>query len=409
MYSFSNFPNAIGNIIQDGNPDYGQNIIKPPDRNKTHGSVARHLVIDSRDRDYTNYPNSNKYRVEVPQEWKDITSLELSLAQIPNTFYNITPANNTFYISDSSSNISTIYIPEGQYSNDTLLSAFNGKYGDLFYSLSIKLNFSRNPINLKLRIQSNRANNYDFVYNINYVLNDNCTPCKLASIDKTIGFINRQYESEMIDLSYIHVSTGNITALDIVSNQDYTVYKLVADQNYNGKEVDMTRIFYVDDYFILYNPSSGTTYSCQVYQIKNDTTIYFEELDNKNPTSLSGFIFKNISILYSPYVYQIENKPYVILKIKDVPLLNSIGAANNAYTLIPLLNLENTIINASTIPVHGVIKYFNPPMGKLYWLDIEFINFDGTLFDFRGQENLLLFTVNMLNQPGKYNNYVNSN
>jgi hypothetical protein len=166
MYSFSNFPNAIGNIIQDGNPDYGQNIIKPPDRNKTHGSVARHLVIDSRDRDYTNFPNSNKYRVEVPQEWKDITSLELTLAQIPNTFYNITPANNTFYISDTSSNISTIYIPEGQYSNDTLLAAFNGQYGDLFYSLSIKLNFSRNPINLKLRIQSNRANNYDFVYNI---------------------------------------------------------------------------------------------------------------------------------------------------------------------------------------------------------------------------------------------------
>ena len=409
MNSFSNFPNSIGNIIQDGNPDYGQNIIKPPDRNKTHGSVARHLVIDSRDRDYTNYPNSNKYRVEVPQEWKDITSMELSLAQIPNTFYNITPSNNTFYISDNPGSISTIYVPDGQYSNDTLLEALNGKYGDLFYSLSIKLNFSRNPINLKLRMQSNRANNQEFFYNINYLLNDNCTPCKLASIDKTIGFINQQYESTMVDLSYIHVSAGDITALNIVSNQDYTVYKLVADQNFNGVEVDFTSIFYVNDYFILYDPSSSQTYSCQVYEIKNATTIHFEELDNNNPSSLSGFIFKNMSVLYSPYVYQVENKPYVILKIRDVNLLNSIGAANNGYTLIPLLNLENTIINASTIPVHGVIKYFNPPMGKLYWLDIEFLNFDGTLFDFRGQENLLMFTVNMLNQPGKYNNYVNSN
>ena len=70
---------------------------------------------------------------------------------------------------------------------------------------------------------------------------------------------------------------------------------------------------------------------------------------------------------------------------------------------------ENTIVNQATIPVHGVIKYYNPPLGKLLWLDVQFLNYDGTLFDFRGQENMLMFTVNMLNQPGKYNNYVNSN
>ena len=29
------------------------------------------------------------------------------------------------------------------------------------------------------------------------------------------------------------------------------LYKLVANQNYNGVELDFTNIFYVDDYFIL--------------------------------------------------------------------------------------------------------------------------------------------------------------
>ena len=72
-------------------------------------------------------------------------------------------------------------------------------------------------------------------------------------------------------------------------------------------------------------------------------------------------------------------------------------------------NLENTIVNQSTIPVHSVIKYYNPPLGKMYWIDIEFLNFDGTLFDFRGQENMLMFNVSLLNQPGKYNNYVDTN
>jgi hypothetical protein len=407
--NFGFFPNAISSKLQEVNTDYDPYIIKPPDRNKTHGSISKHLVIDSRDRDYLKYPASNAYRIEVPQEWKDITSLELTLAQIPNTFYNITEGNNVFYISDSVNSILSVNIPEGQYNNQTLLEALNGKYGDLFINFNQKLNFSRNPINLKLRIESNRSNGEDFVYNLNYVLNDTCAPCQLNSVDKTIGFINMQYTSSVVDLSNIYVSPGGITSVGSSSDQDYVLYKLVADDIYNGVDTDFTAIFYVNDYFILKDPVSGNTFSCQIYQIKNENTIIFEELDNKDPTGISGLIFQNISVLYSPNIYQIENKPYVILKIKEAGILNSIGAANNAYTIIPLLNLESTIVNQATIPVHGVIKYYNPPLGKMLWLDVEFLNYNGSLFDFRGQENMLMFTVSMLNQPGKYNNYVESN
>jgi len=409
MSNFSSFPSSINKNLQQVKTDYDPYIIKPPDRNKTHGSISRHLIIDSRDRDYLLYPNSNKFRIEVPQEWKDVVSMELTLAQIPNTFYNITSSNNVFYISDSSTNIISINIPDGQYSNQSFLDTLNGKYGDLFINFDSKLNFSRNPINLKLRIQSNRATNQEFIYNLNYLLNDTCSPCRFNSIDKTIGFINKQFESSMVDLSYITVSHGNITSLSMLSDQDYTLYKLVADSVSNGIEVDFTSLFYVNDYFILNDPTTGIQYSCQVYEIKNDNTIVFEELNNLNPTSLYGNIFSNISILYSPNIYQLENNPYVILKIKDAQLLNSIGSANNGFTVIPLLNLENTIVNQSTIPVHSVIKYYNPPLGKLLWLDIEFLNYDGSLFDFRGQENMLMFTITALNQPGKYNNYIDSN
>lgn len=408
MSNFSNFPSSIGMNLQEVNPSYDPLIIKPPDKNKTHGNISKHLVIDSRDRDYILYPNSNEYRVEVPQEWKDVISLELTLAQIPNTFYNITENNNTFYISDSATNIISVNIPEGQYNNKTMIEALNGKYGDLFINFNSKINFSRDPINLKLRIESNRANNQDFVYNLNYALNQSCAPCKLSSIDKTIGFLNKQYTSSTINLSYINVSAGNITNLGTTSDQDYHLYKLVADKIYNNIEVDFTKTFYINDYFIL-TDSVGIEYSCQIYEIKNDYTIIFESIDNKNPTSISGTIFNSISVLFSTNVFQIENKPYVILKIRDAQLLNSIGASNNAYTLIPLLNLENTIVNQATIPVHSVIKYYNPPMGKLLWIDLQFVNYDGTLFNFRGQENMLMFTVTMLNQPGKYNNYINSN
>ena len=409
MSNFSSFPSSINKNLQQVITDYDPYIIKPPDRNKTHGSISRHLVIDSRDRDYLIYPNSNKYRIEVPQEWKDVVSMELTLAQIPNTFYNITPSNNVFYISDLPNNILSVNIPEGQYNNKSFLETLNGKYGDLFINFQSKLNFSRNPINLKLRIESNRATNQEFIYNLNYILNDNCSPCQFNSVDKTIGFINKQFESTMVDLSYITVSQGNITNLSMSSDQDYTLYKLVADIVSGGIEVDFTSIFYVNDYFILNDPLTGIQYSCQIFEIKNDNTIVFEELNNLDPTSLYGNIFNNISVLNSPNIFQLENNPYVILKIKDAQLLNSIGSANNAFTVIPLLNLDNTIVNQSTIPVHSVIKYYNPPLGKFLWIEIEFLNYDGSLFDFRGQENMLMFTITLLNQPGKYNNYIDSN
>ena len=143
MSQFSSFPNSIGKPLQQVNTDYDPHIIKPPDRNKTHGSISKHLVIDSRDRDYLKYPNSNEYRVEVPQEWKDIVSLELSLAQIPNTFYNISDGNNVFYISDSVNNIASINIPEGQYNNQLLIDTLNGKHGDLFINFSQRRTFPK--------------------------------------------------------------------------------------------------------------------------------------------------------------------------------------------------------------------------------------------------------------------------
>jgi hypothetical protein len=405
MQNFSSFPNSISKGMQEVNTDYNPNIIKPPDRNVTHGSIARHLLIDSRERNVQTYPSSSKYRIEIQQEFRDITSVELTLAQIPNTFYNVHLSNNIFYISENETSINPIEIPEGQYTNESLIDTLNGKYGDIFFNLTSKYNFSRNPINMKLRIQSNRATNQEFIYNIKYNVYDSCTPCKNKSIDRTIGFLNTIYTSQEIDLSYI--SVASITNTGTFSDQDYPVYKLVATQMTGGIEVDFTNIFYVNDYFLLKN--GANIYSCQVYQIKNDTTILFEVLNGLNPTVLTGKIFGNISIIYSPNIFQVQVKPYVILKIRDFTNINSNGTSNNSYTVIPLIGTDTTIVNQSTSPTHGIIKYFNPPMARMPWIDIEFLNYDGSLFDFRGQENILLFTLNMLNQPGKYNNYVNNN
>ena len=97
--NFSTFSNTMNPHIQQVKYDYDPVVIKPPNRNVTHGTITKQIVIDSRDRDYLKYPDSNRYRVEITEEFRDVTSLELILAQIPNTFYNIAQENNKFYIS----------------------------------------------------------------------------------------------------------------------------------------------------------------------------------------------------------------------------------------------------------------------------------------------------------------------
>lgn len=399
--NFSNFPNSFNPNIQQVKHDYNQTIIKPPDRNVTHGTITKHIVIDSRDRDYLKYPDSNQYRVEITEEFRDVTSLELVLAQVPNTFYNISENNNKFYISELNNPLEGIEIPEGQYDNELLLQVLNGKNGNLFSNLNNKYNFTQNNNNLKFRIQSNNSTGESFIYNLNYEQNTSCSPCKIQSIDKTIGFLNKTYMSNEIDLSYIDITA--ITALSTLSEEDYELFKLTASSA-TLEILDFRKIFNKGDYFLL--ESGGTTYSLRVYEIKNDFTLHVENIGTTNPAGLSGEIVNNISVLESPNVYQINNKPYVILKVTEAKRLNSINASNNAYTVIPLLNTKSTIFNRGTSPVHGVIKFFNPPLGKLFWLDIEFLNYDGSLFNFRGQENLLVFEISQLNQPGKYNNYI---
>ncbi len=398
--NFSRYPQSISQNMQVEKNDYTQNIIKPPEPNVTQGRITRKFVVLSRDRDLVKYPNSNKYRINVPQEWRDVVSAALIEAIIPNTYYNINSTNYNFFICELPLQVNTIQIPEGQYSNQLLLDTLNGHHGDLFSSLTSKFNFAQNPINKCLRIQSNRATDFDFVYNINHTTNTSCSPCKVNSCDFTIGFTNQTYYSQEVNLQFINVTA--ITSTGETSDQDYNIYKLVADN------CDFTSIFYVDDYVIL-NDGAGNTYPIQIYQIKNDKTIFFEDLSGSavaTITALSGNIMQNMSVLISPNIYQLQIEPVIFLRIRDFQNFNSTSiGAENSYAILPLFQnfFSNTVINSSTLPYGGITKFFNPPLDRIPFLDIEFVTSDGELFDFRGQENTLVFEFTCLNQPNKYN------
>ena len=77
----------------------------PSFNNATHPSdkvsepIKHIFVVDSRQRDCLVYPNQNNYNIQVPDVYRNVTSIELKAAMLPRTEYNINNINKYLDIS----------------------------------------------------------------------------------------------------------------------------------------------------------------------------------------------------------------------------------------------------------------------------------------------------------------------
>tara|TARA_B100000780_G_scaffold276484_2_gene245140 strand:- start:7299 stop:8774 length:1476 start_codon:yes stop_codon:yes gene_type:complete len=82
-------------------PNYHDFIVKNRDDVKTHGSIEKRLIIDSRDRDYKLYPKSCNYVVKLNDQYKNVTSIEMVRYSIPQSGYLINNTNNIIIIEET--------------------------------------------------------------------------------------------------------------------------------------------------------------------------------------------------------------------------------------------------------------------------------------------------------------------
>lgn len=76
-------------------PDPSQN---EPFNKATHPAnkpiISKHIfAVDSRQRNYNFFPKSNEYTIDVPDRYRNITSIELKAAMLPRTEYNVNSNN----------------------------------------------------------------------------------------------------------------------------------------------------------------------------------------------------------------------------------------------------------------------------------------------------------------------------
>jgi len=403
------------------NPTYDQFIIKPPDRNKTHGRISQKLIVDSRDRDIINYPNPNNYKYKIKDEYKDVISVELVLADIPNTVYNIYEKNNEMILSIVGEDCKKFKIPHGEYSNESFLNVLNGSKGNIFQIFASNndtyFNFYEDPDTNLIKIQSNKQ----FTFNLNYNTDDKLLKCNQGdinkyyesinynSIDFTLGFDRKQYTGESKYNNEYGLNCDNnlptnieidsvSTSSSFISEDGYTLYQIKI-QNIN--KYDCRKFYSVGDYLTIEN----NLY--RIDEIVNKTTMNIKDFLNHSISPVSG---DNISVYYAIYAtraFELGCSKYVILKIPQFHMLKADPTSiDDSYAIIPLEgNKCKTIINSGSSPLDKDIKYFNPPLDRLQTLDIKFLRYDGSLVNFKGVDHMLAFRITCLNQPGKYNNF----
>ena len=119
------------------NPTYDQYIVKPPKSNVTHGRIPDIEFINSEDREVKLYPDPSKYVIKLKEVYKNVTSVTLFNACIPNTSYLINENNNILHFNYGGCN--QIEIPVGDYNVSELANALEKdlKIFDSNFSVSV--------------------------------------------------------------------------------------------------------------------------------------------------------------------------------------------------------------------------------------------------------------------------------
>lgn len=93
--------------------------------------------IDSRNRDYNLFPNSNHYKISLPRPFKNIESVKLVSTEFPMMSYKICDTNNTFSFTINFDGTITEYnveIPFGSYHHAELAKIIEQKMNEVFIS-----------------------------------------------------------------------------------------------------------------------------------------------------------------------------------------------------------------------------------------------------------------------------------
>ena len=403
---FSSFPDSINPNMEIATPTYDQITIKPPAKNKTHGRKTTRLIVDSRERETDLYPDPSKYTLEFEHEERDVISVELSQANIPNSFYNIYHyedngilyANNILHLhlitSDAGNNSTILELDVGKYTDlttfetnlKTLLTSYTSNYIE-FSDVKINTLTSKLDITFVPKSDFNKVVEFYFEF-VNPNTCNNLNPFNKTenkyssySLGPMMGF-NKKNAGK-----YQGTVSGETTSLNLIGVGTTFLEDFKGCNKYPG--------------LIIQDDNSTWTTPLEIDKVISDKLIILKSVLTSN---FSSSAFYPSSII-SPNVIELECDKYIILDIRELHRLKSnTDTIEDRFANIPIDYLKcSTKINIGTIPTQREIKYFNPPHSRLSKMNIAFYRYNGDPLHFNGVNHILDFNITALNQSGKYN------
>ena len=346
--------------------------------------VSKHtIIIDSRQRNYSIYPDSNNYLVELMQPHKNVERIELIAAIMPKTEYNVNSENNLLIVTISGI-VKQLRLTDGQYfiGSNVVGSPNYISNGDIPVSGLIA------EVVSILNTHPNSANSFNAflatVPAVNGGTGSNASPLNRViitnssvtfSIDFTnntftsgspfrlLGFKKQIYTSNIVNIIYGSSNTGICTPGNLINSTEFVV--------------NINSIASIYDYDILDDPK----YIIMQVEFGNKSADRIESIDIANNQKFAAVIYdNNESDTISTYNSTADSSGYIQLQQFRPPgrlkALKGQDFDKKIISFDPSFTLEN--------------------------FKFSFFKYDNTFYQFHNREHLLTFEIDVADFDPKY-------
>ena len=411
---------------------------------------SKNVVILSSDRNLDKYPEPNDYKISLPEQFFDVTQLQLLEGLIPASQYNINSQNNILYLTETVNKVinnDSSVVRSDQFTDDKILKSFHYQQVGIkiptgFYTPEIVNQSQQDKLALILTKELNKYGKNEYLVSYDEIKDKykfQASPKDNNNIVYPYQFLFKGNEINYGEFSYDKIIKRDLNGNIVYDEHNQKVYETVyigekthsyrnnaigrilgyLNRNYNGlitglvssempkKIIGYNTSFKTDleenQWITIVNTEVGIDPSYNSYQI--DQIISNTELIIKDNIIIPFIKYELYSSLQTPpYLRSLNQSTTVALKIPKCRRLYSLNKViNSSFMLFEEQNFNLTTLWNDSNQV--IVKNFNPPEGKLNELHIQFLNTNtGKLYDFGGKDHRLVFSITSMKQSRKYYN-----
>ena len=289
------------------------------------------LLIDSQDRN-TDKEEPGHYTIYLNETLKNINSIELTGMKLPNPCYNITIYNNILLFQET----------EEQVDSDT------------FYRVSVPPG-DYNPVVLSNTLSRLMGEVGSSKYTVKLDMN---TKRYTISTDDNVG-------TGIFNLIFTDRA-------EFMGDHSFIDSQII-DQDCRGKTIK---------------------FDVKNVRVGNQRQVYIKNSIGK----LLGFKAQNLfgkTSYTGQYCYNMNPFSYLCIFVNDYDRIHSVNShVNGSFCLVPLDDSTSTFdVDTRELDNNRFIKYFYPPIKEISKFTIKFVDSQGNIFDFGGQDNFLVFEL----------------